>query len=278
MVLKVVTYVKTNNGLSKYLIGLEDSKHKRIIYRYISLNTFEKNEYKIPKDFVKEPMKKSQQLYFYNPKLKELDKNNDKYRKIKSEMKGYKHYFIHDNGGRPFLVYVNKTLTSVRIYKTSKDYYVKYDIEDDILIWSFIELVKEYKKIVKVFIGESPYNSVTSFSGGSGAEFKGNSILLQLSKQMYVYIGSEIYKFRSRDQIKQFISPVGNNDVPYPYALGTNFCYFFIYATKIAFSPFMKSDEFNDHAYSYYYNQLKFPSEEVPTKIEMKIDYISKII
>lgn len=278
MVLNIVTYEETKSkNIYKYkMIGLEDSKHKGFIYRYISLNVFEKNEYKVPDGFVKIPMTTKKKLLFYNPKLNELKKDNEFYRQIKSEMKGYDNYLIHDNGGIPYSVYINKTLKTVKIYKRSKKFYLKEDIEDDILIWSYIELVKEYKQFVKVFIGESPDNSMTMFSGGFGPEFNGNSILLQLSKQIYVYIGSEIYKFRSRDEIKTFISPVGNNDVPYPYAFGTKFCYFFIYADKIAYDPFMTSDDFNDNAYAYYYNTRKFPSGKVPKKIKMNIDSISK--
>ena len=60
---------------------------------------------------------------------------------------------------------------------------------------------------------------MTKFSGGYGKFFDGNSILLKLSKNKYVYIGSVIYSFTSYNEITTFISPVGNSDVPYPYAI-----------------------------------------------------------
>jgi hypothetical protein len=191
-------------------------------------------------------------------------------------MKGYQRYFIHNNGGRPYLVYINKKLKTVRIYKESKDFYVESWGEAE--PWSYIELVKEYKQIVKIFVGKSPLNSMTSFSWGDGPEFDGNSILLQLTKQTYVYIGSEIYKFTTKDQIKRFISPVGNNDVPYPYAFGTKFCYFFLDWIKLSFTPFMKTKEFKDNPYIYYYGHQKFPAREKPKQMTFKIKNISKNI
>ena len=60
---------------------------------------------------------------------------------------------------------------------------------------------------------------MTKFSLGYGEKFDGNSILLKLSKNKYVYIGSLIYSFNAYNEITTFISPVGNNDVPYPYAI-----------------------------------------------------------
>ena len=60
---------------------------------------------------------------------------------------------------------------------------------------------------------------MTEYSGGYGDEFDGNSILVHISENKYVYIGSSIYSFESQAKIIRYISPVGNSDVPYPYAI-----------------------------------------------------------
>lgn len=118
-------------------------------------------------------------------------------------------YGIHDNGGRPFLVKVSNN--NVEIYQEEMD-------SDG--NWNYTKLIKKYKPL-KTFIGKSLLNPTTEFSGGYGKEFDGNSILLKIGTDRYVYIGSIIYEFSTDgDEIVKYYSPVGNNDVPYPFAYG----------------------------------------------------------
>jgi hypothetical protein len=105
----------------------------------------------------------------------------------KISKKGIKSYKTHDNGGRPFEVVVYPS--KIEVFRLSE---------------------KENKKIFtsnykKIFLGDKP---------------KGNSILILNNYGKYTYIGTEIYSFRTRDgeKIKQYYSPVGNSDVPYPYS------------------------------------------------------------
>ena len=46
----------------------------------------------------------------------------------------------------------------------------------------------------------------------------------------YLYIGSEIYSFNTieDDVIIDYFSDIGNNDVPYPYAIGEKYIYFML--------------------------------------------------
>jgi len=139
---------------------------------------------------------------------------------------GKKSYFIHDNGGRPFLVYVGKS--SVEIYKAN-------DLDDededgDRGKAAYTKLVKRYDDVDKVFVGKSPLNDTTRFSGGHGSNFDGNSILVKLSKpeNRYVFIGERIYEFTAPEQITHYYSTVGNNDVPYPIAVSKSYVYFMI--------------------------------------------------
>jgi hypothetical protein len=69
-----------------------------------------------------------------------------------------------------------------------------------------------------VFIGESPMNELTKTFKTFGPEYNGSSILVQTDKGKYTYIGSEIYSFSSSSEIVKFVSPIGNNWVPYPWA------------------------------------------------------------
>ncbi len=152
-------------------------------------------------------------------------------------------YFIHNNGGRPFNVFPTKTSSGkyeVSIYKRG-------DLIEE--KWTYTELAIPPILAEKVFIGESPKNEMTEFSGGYGPEFKGNSILLQISKDKkeYVFIGQDIFSFQSLFEIVDFVSPVGNSDVPYPYAVDTVGNYYLLIEDVVLKVPDGKDP------YRYYY-------------------------
>ena len=57
----------------------------------------------------------------------------------------------------------------------------------------------------------------------------GNTVLLELSHNTYFCIkGREPFLFKTEDRIEEYFSPVGPNDVPYPFALGTENVYLMI--------------------------------------------------
>jgi len=127
-----------------------------------------------------------------------------------------KTYFIHDNGGRPFQVVISGKKVSVYEQSNWKDW-------EDETGKDYTKLIKTFSKVKKIFIGKDRK---------LGRKFDGNSILLQLSKDKYVYIGSWIYEFIAKDdRIVAYYSQVGNSDVPYPVALGEKNVYFMLEPT-----------------------------------------------
>lgn len=160
----------------------------------------------------------------------DLRRSSKKMKTKKVTMKGKK-YFTHDNGGRPFLVVINKK--NVKIFKVPKDVNDEnikndafIDFSKDIKYYS--ELIKEYKSVKDIFIGKSSEKSkMAKWSGGYGKKFDGNSILLEIKDKQYCYIGNFIFEFTTKDKINKFESPVGGNDVPYPIAYGEDNIYFF---------------------------------------------------
>ena len=56
----------------------------------------------------------------------------------------------------------------------------------------------------------------------------GNSVLIELTENKYMFVGWCIYTFETDDQIIDFVTPVGNNDVPYPIAYGEKNVYFML--------------------------------------------------
>ena len=76
----------------------------------------------------------------------------------------------------------------------------------------------------RVFVGRSLRNSFTKFGGGHGVRFYGNSILVESQTPdgfRYALIGRSITRFAVPDgaRVEVFMSPVGNDDVPYPFAV-----------------------------------------------------------
>jgi hypothetical protein len=143
-----------------------------------------------------------------------------------------KHYDVHDNGGRPFRVFVDGS--TVSIYRgTYKD--------DD--TYDYDTLIRSVK-VKKVYLG------------GKKREL-GNSILLHLAGNKYMHIGCEIYEFEMLDSVDSYFSIVGNSDVPYPVLLGTEYVYFMLesehcYVPRAEFLTSMTKVDWED-GYQYYY-------------------------
>jgi hypothetical protein len=150
-------------------------------------------------------------------------------------------YLIHDNGGRPFRVCI--TDKHVRVDKIIS-------IDDDDVIKKHKTLF-EWKDVANIFIGPSPKNRMTLFSGGYGPRFLGNTILLHMKDLTYIWIGECIYQFDALFPITTFVSPVGNSDVPYPFAFDTNKnCYLLTEYVCVASVP----EENQEDPYDWYYD------------------------
>jgi len=163
-----------------------------------------------------------------------------------------KHYDIHDNGGRPFRVFIDSENASkkVAIYK-------------DVNIGTFKEEA-DYSKLIKqltvkeVFVGKSTGNAEgADHRPGEADFFKGNSILLHVSSNKYIHVGTTIYEFQMDDKVDQYFSMVGRNDVPYPVLLGTENVYFMLeddhsYLPRDMLPADLTKAQWED-AYTYFY-------------------------
>lgn len=165
-------------------------------------------------------------------------------------------YLVHDNGGRPFMVWKSGSST-VGIYKKSQKYY---DLPDEArekvlakigtMTKLYTHLIKQYNNVKKVFPGRDY----------SGYSEHGNSILLELPLGKYVYIGDSIYEFTSQEPILKYYSWLGNNDVPYPVALSKNYAFFMLDKVYVARNEFPKGIDWSD-AYSAFYGHKYWPEE-----------------
>lgn len=170
-----------------------------------------------------------------------------KYDAILSTHKGWKTYFTHANGGRPYCVYISPKGNAVDIYKVSMD---NYDEDEDGKVETYTDLVKSLKA-KKVFVGKSPLNEMTQHSGGYGVSFDGNSILVKITPTQYVFIGHQIKSFKTKKEIIKYVSPVGNSDVPYPFGIDAEGRFYLMIEDAVTKVP-KKMQE--DPYFDYYYN------------------------
>ena len=116
-------------------------------------------------------------------------------------------FWTHDNGGRPFRVVTDGR--HVDVFERSHPGWQTRPMDYQTHVASFADVV------------------VYAPAWGTGKHrADGNSILLQVSAEpdelayVYAWIGDSIWHFGTSEPIESFHSPIGNNDVPYPYGLG----------------------------------------------------------
>lgn len=127
-------------------------------------------------------------------------------------------YYTHDNGAKPFKIILKGD--NAEIYKVLDDGNMKLILEI-----SFISY----------FIG-----------------LKGSSILLHLKSDKkdydkYLFIGHEIFSFYVKDKIEKYYSPIGNNDVPYPYAMSKNNIYLMLDYVILDRTKILTKDPYNHY-------------------------------
>lgn len=159
-----------------------------------------------------------------------------------------KKYYVHDNGGRPFEVIVNKNKAYIYKRELDPDYIDEYKS-------TYTKLIKAYT-VKKVYPGKSDGKSkATNHGSKNNRYFLGNSVLLQLSANKYVYIGDKIYEFDMKDKLLQFHSPVGPNDVPYPLIVGDKYVYFLLDQRYVDKNMFPKNQKWVE-AYTPYFGEF----------------------
>jgi hypothetical protein len=107
---------------------------------------------------------------------------------------------------------------------------------------------------------------------------KGSSILLKLSANNYLFIGDTIFKFKTKnqDKILHFVSPIGNSDVVYPYAVGEKYTYLlladekFIYLDNSLLIP-NKSVYDQYYAYSFKVSKLEYNKHKMTIKAKEEL-------
>lgn len=156
----------------------------------------------------------------------------------------YKIYKTHYNGNRPFIVEIHGKKVSV---SKNMD-----DVE--LVDGKFIDIPKPSKHLFtktadELFIGKKSPGG--GYDGLHPSKAEGNTILVKIGLK-YMFIGHEIYEFMpiDGDSIIAYYSDIGNNDVPYPYAIGKTHVYIMLDRVAVEKSYFdMKEDIYQQFYY-----------------------------
>jgi hypothetical protein len=149
-------------------------------------------------------------------------------------------YVTQMNGGCPFRVSINNDTKTIYVY--CNEYENSYD-EDEYEQTSITEIYKT--QFIQYWVGKSSCGD---------PDFDGNSFLIQVADNKYIYICDEIYSFTSYAPIIKYVSDMGNSNVPYPYAIDTDGnVYLMIEYTIIMGLP--ELHELYEDPYTYYYDR-----------------------
>jgi len=186
-----------------------------------------------------------------------------------------KHYDIHDNGSRPFRVFVSSHAKGdkVAIYKDINVGTLNEETD-------YSKLIKELR-VKEVYIGKSTGHAEGADHKPNEANFfKGNSMLLHVSGNRYIYVGSSIYEFQIDDKVDEYFSMVGRNDVPYPVLLGTENVYFMLEEDHCYIPRDMLPNDLTkvqwEDAYTYFYGWINPIDGTKQTNEERKKNTLEK--
>lgn len=133
---------------------------------------------------------------------------------VTKKKKGVKTYTMIDNSAEPFVADVSSS--RVEIYKQK--------LADG--SWVRDKKVAD-TPYARVFIGD---NLLRAAGVSPKGKYPGNSVLVKVGEGKYLYAGDKVYTFQTigGEDIKEYYSPVGNSEVPYPYAVGEKHTYFML--------------------------------------------------
>lgn len=150
-------------------------------------------------------------------------------------------YKIYNNDKKPFKVNVDRNNNIAYVFNKQNNKFAEYHI-------------LEYK-FKDIFLGKEL----------EAREYDGNTIIIHLDYNIYVFIGPKIFVFESLYPITDFFSPIGNSNVPSPFAIDQmGNCYLMLQYIVIS----NVSNKFiYDDPYDYYYNNTTIKSFEYENNI-----------
>ena len=168
--------------------------------------------------------------------MTERDSLSDSFSDIESTVFMYR---ILDNGCYLYKALVDIDKKNISVYAPRKDVDGDDACDDDMKeeLVNYTDLVFQ-SNYVNIFIGKSPIKQDSSmmtkcrYIGEYNQHYEGNTILIEIGdgesesesdlENEYIFIGGSIFGFKSIAKIDYYLSGVGYNETPLPYALDVN--------------------------------------------------------
>lgn len=176
----------------------------------------------------------------------QLVEDNELYTKINN--KNMDNYFTWNSDiDKPYSVYIGKTVVNIYEFDHNNFFDPFRSVRFPERKYGYTKLVAKYKPL-KIFIGKSEYDP--------RYKLEGNTILLKIKKNRYVYIGESIFEFVTESEITEYHSIVDRN-VPYPVAISNENIYFMLDKEFIPLEklPSLKKKEKIEAYGLFYYNK-----------------------
>ena len=251
------TYYYTNDTVSKSLKGIVT--RPGYIRKFIRFNEFEKKETKIPDGFVKKKVKDKQK--FIKKYKCDSSRNPLEFSKFKNVHSNYpktkyKRMYVHDNGGKPFLIIYSTN--DVHVYRPPTEVYNNYYINTNnkMTEWHYMKHVRSFKNVKQMFKGTG-------------------TMLLHLRNQEYVIITERILSFKIPNKVLKYQSPIFGSNVTYPYIVDSKQNTYVLDFDKIILIPSTmrktwSSKNYNNNPHGYYYNMTNKEQKQMK-KIPFKV-------
>ncbi len=269
--------IQKNNKIDLYLEGI--TNNDGLIYKWINYNQFDKIPTKIPDGFKNVSTKYLSKEHINSQKCGNK-KNIDDFDWNTNIHHGYQIYFTLYGKIKPFLVAIKNKL--VKVYAINQDIY--YPPNQEMYSYYYNDLIAEYYPD-RIFIGKSPKTNSTIWTNSYGSKYDGNSFLLKIKNNQYIFIGYDIYQFNTEDEITYFISPILTNQMivtisghhPCPFAIDKNNVYDMNFQRFIPLKYFSDISKKDLKYYMYEYFDTDLRNRYAQDMINLKYIGINKL-
>lgn len=139
-------------------------------------------------------------------------------------------YQTHDQDSRKFFVNVRPALKQVDIYSAEPTQTNPFIEPMKYQMGNLIHSLKNYKKI---WVGDNlspavkqPERMAIGAHYQPKGKFPGNTVLVQMTNDSYVFIGERIQKFKLPESVIKYVSPVSDKEYSMPFIIGKYHIYF----------------------------------------------------
>ena len=149
-----------------------------------------------------------------------------------------------------------------------------------VLIFSYLKKAQIYKKPYRNSLHQE-IEKVMSFDYlgvfGPDESNKDGSFLFEIAGKKYVHVGEKLFSFETNDEIVDYFTEHGINDVKYSYAYGKENIYFMLELKYIPIQEYQNSTMKNEYQYLYEKDE-ELKGDNITDENEGNVEYGNNFI